>query len=146
MANGRREARIVVNREFASIDDFVTEYVTNISRTGAFIRTENPMPVGTKVLLEFSIIADELEIVKGEGEVVRTVLPGSTVLPEGAVPPEGTVLPGGAVPPEGTVLPEGNAVAGMGVVFVRLTTVSKRFLEALLSRRAPPPRPKARKG
>ena len=140
MANGRREARIVVNREFASIDDFVTEYVTNISRTGAFIRTENQMPVGTKVLLEFSIIADELEIVKGEGEVVRTVLPGSTVLPEGAVPP------GGAVPPEGTVLPEGNAVAGMGVVFVRLTTVSKRFLEALLSRRAPPPRPKARKG
>ena len=77
---------------------------------------------------------------KGEGEVVRTVLPGSTVLPEGAVPP------GGAVPPDGTVLPEGNAVAGMGVVFVRLTTVSKRFLEALLSRRAPPPRPKARKG
>lgn len=116
MASGRRDPRIVVNREFASIDDFVREYVTNISRTGAFIRSQAPLPVGTKVLLEFSIIADELEVVKGEGEVVRVVPPGDGV------------------------------VSGMGVVFVRLTTVSKRFLEALLSRRAPPKPPRRKPG
>lgn len=106
--SGRREPRIVVNREFASIDEFVHEYVTNLSRSGAFIRSRAPLPVGTRVKLEFSVIADELELVKGLGEVVRVVEPG------------------------------GKAAPGMGVVFTRLTSVSKRFVESLLSRRAPP--------
>ena len=111
MGSGRREPRIVVNREFASIEEFVHEYVTTLSRTGAFIRSRTPLPVGTRVKLEFSVIADELELVKGLGEVVRVVAPGGADAP------------------------------GMGVVFTRLTSVSKRFVEALLSRRAPPPSP-----
>jgi uncharacterized protein (TIGR02266 family) len=111
---GRRETRIVVNREFASIEEFIHEYVTNLSRTGAFIRSRDPLPVGTQVRLEFTIIADELETVKGVGEVVRVVRPG------------------------------GKEAPGMGVVFRRLTSVSRRFIESLLARKGPPPRPRRR--
>jgi uncharacterized protein (TIGR02266 family) len=107
--SGRRDTRIVVNREFKSIEEFIYEYVVNISRTGAFIRSRDPLPVGTKVRLEFTVISDELETIRGLGEVVRVVPPGR------------------------------KDSAGMGVVFTRLTSVSKRLLDALLSRKAPPP-------
>ncbi len=67
----RRARRIVVNREFGSIDDFLSEYVTNISEHGVFIWTDAPLPVGTLVNLRFSIIMDEVETIEGVGEVVR---------------------------------------------------------------------------
>ena len=66
-----RDERVTINREFASVDDLVSEYVSNISRTGVFIRSEDPLAVGTLVNLRFSIILDEVETVEGLGEVVR---------------------------------------------------------------------------
>lgn len=72
----RGSQRVLINKEFASIEELVSEYVTNISRTGVFIRTETPLPVGTKVNLKFSIILDEIESVEGLGEVVRVVSEG----------------------------------------------------------------------
>ena len=71
--NLRRSPRIQVNREFASIDAFLEEYVTNISQDGVFIRTDEPYPIGTRVNLRFSIILDEVETIEGLGEVVRIV-------------------------------------------------------------------------
>ena len=71
--NLRRTPRVQVNKEFASIDAFLSEYVTNISEEGVFIRTEDPLPVGTRVNLRFSIILDEVETIEGIGEVVRIV-------------------------------------------------------------------------
>ena len=67
----RRARRVHVNREFASIDAFLSEYVTNISESGVFIRTDSPLPIGTRVNLKFSIILDEVETIEGIGEVVR---------------------------------------------------------------------------
>ena len=67
----RQHDRFDVNEEFESIDDFVAEYVTNISHGGVFIRSKNPLPVGTKVNLRFSIILDDFETIEGEGEVVH---------------------------------------------------------------------------
>jgi uncharacterized protein (TIGR02266 family) len=70
----RREGRVTVNFEFNSLDAFIAEYVTNISRTGVFIRSKAPLPVGTRVNLEFNIITEVgFETVKGVGEVVRVV-------------------------------------------------------------------------
>ncbi len=66
-----REERITINHEFASVDQFITEYVTNISRSGVFIRSKDPLPVGTKVNLRFTVIMDEIETIEGVGEVVR---------------------------------------------------------------------------
>jgi uncharacterized protein (TIGR02266 family) len=66
-----REDRVTINHEFASVDQFITEYVTNISRSGVFIRSKDPLPVGTKVNLRFTVIMDEIETIEGVGEVVR---------------------------------------------------------------------------
>jgi uncharacterized protein (TIGR02266 family) len=100
----RKDKRIVINREFRDVDQFIVEYVQNISQSGAFIKSEQPLPVGTPVTLRFTVIMDELETIEGEGTVVRVVEPG------------------------------GPAAPGMGVVFTQLTTHSERLLAKLLTR------------
>lgn len=65
-----RDQRVSINHEFASVE-LVNEYVTNISRSGVFIRSDNPLPVGTLVNLCFSVILEDLETVTGVGKVVR---------------------------------------------------------------------------
>ena len=102
---GRRDARSVVNREFHGVEDFVAEYVVNISRSGAFIRTEEPLPVGTRVALKFTVIMDDLETIEGIGKVVRVVLPG------------------------------GTEPSGMGVVFTELTNYSRDLIDKIMTKR-----------
>lgn len=104
-ADRRGEVRREINREFSSVDEFITEYVSNISRSGVFVRSDDPLPVGTRVSLKFTVIAQELESIEGVGEVVRVVPPDS-----------------GAPP-------------GMGVVFKELTSVSRELIERILVRR-----------
>ena len=67
----RVEERVTINQEFESFDAFIQEYVTNISRSGAFIKCRAPLPVGTKVNLRFTVIMDDIETIEGIGEVVR---------------------------------------------------------------------------
>lgn len=67
----RRDQRLTINKEFESFDAFIHEYVTNISRTGAFVRSKQPLPIGTEVDLRFTVIMDEIETIEGIGEVVR---------------------------------------------------------------------------
>lgn len=69
--SGRQDERLTINKEFDSFDQFIQEYVTNISRTGAFIKTKTPPPVGTEVNLRFTVIMDDIETIEGVGEVVR---------------------------------------------------------------------------
>ncbi len=104
-AGRRSELRQTVNRDFASVGEFLAEYVQNISRSGAFIRTDDPLPVGTRVALKFTVIMDELETIEGVGMVVRRVPPG------------------------------GSEPAGMGVVFTELTAYSKALIEKIITRR-----------
>src|SRR3954451_6152663 len=66
-----RPKRVEVNVEFDSIEQFINEYVSNISKSGAFIRTRDPWPVGTRLRLRFTIMAEDPEILEGVGEVVR---------------------------------------------------------------------------
>ena len=67
----RKDERVTINKEFESYEAFITEYVTNISRSGVFVRSKTPLPVGTKVNLRFTVIMDDIETVEGIGEVVR---------------------------------------------------------------------------
>jgi uncharacterized protein (TIGR02266 family) len=71
MAAGRKDQRVTINKEFDSFDQFIDEYVTNISRSGVFIKAKAPLPIGTRVNLRFTIIMDGMETIEGEGEVVR---------------------------------------------------------------------------
>ena len=67
----RREERVTINKEFESFDAFIQEYVTNISKTGVFIKSTQPLAVGTRVNLRYSVIIDDIETIEGVGEVVR---------------------------------------------------------------------------
>ena len=53
------------------MEPYINEYVSDLSSTGVFIRSKDPLPVGTRVNLKFSLILDELHVVEAAGEVVR---------------------------------------------------------------------------
>ena len=76
------ERRVTINKEFESFDAFIQEYVTNISRTGVFIKSQQPLAIGTRVNLRFTVIMDDIETIEGVGEVVRveTSPPGMGVV------------------------------------------------------------------
>ena len=67
----RQADRLTINKEFESFDAFIHEYVTNISKTGVFIKSKTPLPIGTRVNLRFTLIMDDIETIEGTGEVVR---------------------------------------------------------------------------
>lgn len=71
MESGRKSERVTINKDFDSFDQFMDEYVTNVSASGAFIKTSTPLPVGTEVNLKFSVVMDGVETIEGVGEVVR---------------------------------------------------------------------------
>jgi len=71
MTNARKSERVTINKEFESFDQFVEEYVTNISRSGAFVKTSTPLPVGTEVDLRFTVVIGGIETIEGIGVVVR---------------------------------------------------------------------------
>jgi Tfp pilus assembly protein PilZ len=71
MSSDRKHERLTINKEFDSFDQFIQEYVTNISRSGAFIKTDTPLPIGTEVNLRFTVIMDDIETIEGIGQVVR---------------------------------------------------------------------------
>jgi hypothetical protein len=78
--NKRSDERVTINKEFESFDAFIQEYVTNISRTGVFIRAHNPPAIGTQVNLRFTVIMDDMETIEGIGEVVRVEKDGMGVV------------------------------------------------------------------
>ncbi len=78
--NKRSDERVTINKEFESFDAFIQEYVTNISRTGVFIRAQNPLAIGTKVNLQFTVIMEDIETIEGIGEVVRVEKDGMGVV------------------------------------------------------------------
>jgi len=78
--NKRADERVTINKEFESFDAFIQEYVTNISRTGVFVRAQRPLAIGTKVNLHFTVIMDDIETIEGVGEVVRVEKDGMGVV------------------------------------------------------------------
>lgn len=78
--SGRRDERVTINKEFESFDAFIHEYVTNISRSGVFIRSKQPLDAGTLVNLRFTVIMDDIETIEGQGKVVRVEEDGMGVV------------------------------------------------------------------
>lgn len=101
MDDRRNEVRYEINHEFRSVDEFLREYAMNVSANGVFIRTPEPLPIGTKVRLKFTVVVDDFETIEGVGKVVRSIQPG------------------GAEPP------------GIGVVFTSLNDRSRDILARL---------------
>jgi hypothetical protein len=80
MSDKRADERLTINKEFESFDAFIQEYVTNISRSGVFIRAQSPLPIGTRVNLRFTVIMDGIETIEGIGEVTRVEKDGMGVV------------------------------------------------------------------
>jgi len=66
-----RAERVTLNRDYTKGDDLLSEYVMDVSQSGAFIRTNDPLPVGTRLQVRFSVTMDRMELVEGVAEVVR---------------------------------------------------------------------------
>ncbi len=62
-----------VNLEFEKFSGFISEYSSNISQGGIFIRTQEPKKVGTILSFEFKL-RDNFKLIQGLGEVawIRT--------------------------------------------------------------------------
>lgn len=69
-----------------NLDKFIFEHTDNISRSGVFVLTEEPLPIGSRLRLQFSLVADRLTEVDVDGEVMRVVKKGD--------PDESTYGPG----------------------------------------------------
>ena len=67
----RHALRVQVNGELALVDGLLSEYVSNLSRGGVFLRCSETLPLGTEVALRFSILLDDIETIEGKGVVVH---------------------------------------------------------------------------
>ncbi|HZL16237.1 MAG TPA: TIGR02266 family protein, partial [Polyangia bacterium] len=89
----------------ASVEQFIERYAVDVSRGGIFIRTREPLAVGTRLKLEFQL-QDATPLLAGEGTVVWIREPDPL---------------------------RGNATPGMGVRFDKLTPESQPTLEKILA-------------
>src|SRR5215470_7619910 len=79
-AERRAAPRVLVDLEvdYASEENYLFAYITDISETGIFVKTTAPEQPGTRLNLRFSV-GDEREMIEIEGEViwVNPFRPGS---------------------------------------------------------------------
>ncbi len=99
--HSRVNTELLVQYRFDLIEGYRTEYATDISQGGLFVRTDRPHELGAYVQLQLTP-RDCSAIIEGLGRVVRVS------------PPEKT--PGGSA-------------AGMGIEFVGFDDEAKRDLE-----------------
>ncbi len=106
----RKKAHFPVHIKLESIDEFIDEYITDISAGGVFIATQNPYERGSVVDLEFSIQGEAKHFFKVRGVVVR-VHDGSDNDPTSP-----------------------HTIKGMGIKFIEITEQSRDLLKALLEK------------
>lgn len=66
----RRSVNLLI--DYQSLDQFFNDYATNISLGGVFIRSRNPLPVGTRLRVAFSLPGLE-KMVETQGEVAHVM-------------------------------------------------------------------------
>jgi uncharacterized protein (TIGR02266 family) len=71
-AAARVQVAFPVRVRYASVIDFVQTQSMNISRTGMFITTPEPAPLGSRIDFEFAL-SDGFTLLRGSAEVVRAV-------------------------------------------------------------------------
>jgi len=103
--------RIPLEREISfrvpRFENFVTEYSANISATGIFVRTREPLEPGTELSLEFKV-ADDWKLIRGRGRVIWV-----------------------RHKDEGE-----NAPAGMGIRFLEMDPQSRRLIHWMVDKHA----------
>jgi type IV pilus assembly protein PilZ len=71
-AERRRSERtdVLVRVDYQSVDDLFSEFARNINEGGVFVETDAPLPIESKVSLQFKIPGSALPVA-GTGRVVR---------------------------------------------------------------------------
>ncbi len=98
---------IHVRIRYKVVDQFLEDYVKNISLGGIFVATSRPLPVRTRLRIQFSL-PGMTSVLETEGIVVHTIRKRGK---------------GGA------------GVSGMGIKFSDLSSEAKKMLEAYVVRR-----------
>lgn len=100
-----RDINVVVRYKSATVDEFIENHSFDISRGGAFIKTNNPFPPGTLLKFELRLAANE-KVVSGVGRVVwKREQSHSTA----------------------------ENPAGMGVKFIKIDDASKTVIDTLVA-------------
>ena len=102
----RRERRVPVQIQiqYNTVDGFFQDYIRNLSLGGIFIETAKPLPMNTKLRVEFCL-PEMVDPITADGIVVHTLHVGRTKNP---------------------------GVSGMGIRFSELEASSRQMLEAYL--------------
>lgn len=75
-----RRTSLVVRVDYSTVDSFFSEFTTNINEGGLFIETDNPSPIGTRVVLKFALPGTD-DPLKVDGRVVWVSPEGSAEAP-----------------------------------------------------------------
>lgn len=103
----RRSSGFSVKIKLESLEEFFTEYITDISAGGVFIATSEPYERGSVVDVEFSLKDEIKHFFKVRGVVVRVHDENEDSAPQ---------LP----------------VKGMGIKFIEITEQSRNLMKTLL--------------
>jgi uncharacterized protein (TIGR02266 family) len=109
----RTPVTLKIKFKSATLEQFIERYAVDVSHGGIFIRTKEPLPVGTQMRFEFQL-RDATPLITGEGTVVWTR--------------ENDPARPGVAP-------------GMGVRFDRLGDGSQEVLDKILAQKAKSPAP-----
>lgn len=103
---GEDRAAITLKVDYKRLNTFFADYTKNISKGGTFIRTTEPLEVGTELVFVFTVPEPKLD-----NALVRLELTGEVkwIVPQAAATPE--------------------KPAGMGIRFVFETEAAKERLE-----------------
>ena len=109
----RRDTRLPlkarVDYELLSEDTFLFEYTSNVSRGGIFLATRNPLPIGTRLSLRFTLPDEDGRAIEATGKVAWI----NEYKPNGK-----------------------NLNPGMGIEFVDLSADDKEAISNLIRRKA----------
>jgi uncharacterized protein (TIGR02266 family) len=108
MADTRKDRRAPVSLKVrfksATVDEFIEHYCKDVSRGGIFIKSSQPMAIGTLLKFQFQL-KDESSLIKGVGRVVWTRSPEDAVA---------------------------DQPAGMGIKFIKMDNDSKAIVERIV--------------
>jgi len=109
----RAPLSLLIQYRFNTLEDFLSEYSTNISIGGMYIRTKDPKDKGSLIYLQF-YLKDGAKLIEGLGRVVRVD------------------------PPEAG---DPGQYAGMGVEFVNFDENSMELVRQIVDRNLTPTEP-----
>src|SRR5690349_10215819 len=108
MADTRKDRRAPVSLKVrfksATVDEFIEHYCKDVSRGGIFIKSSQPMAIGTLLKFQFQL-KDESSLIKGVGRVVWTRSPEDAVA---------------------------DQPAGMGIKFIKMDNESRAIVDRII--------------